>query len=99
MNTHVLIGVCYRTPHVSATEFTDKLDEILQKLQREKSVVYFSGDFYFNILVLSPAVNCKSNEFLNTFLSHSFNPLFVDLPTRINKVTGTCILIDNIYIH
>ena len=84
-------------PHVSATEFIEKLDEILQKLQREKSVIYFCGDFNFNILGISPATNCKSNEFHNTFLSHAFNPLIVDLPTRVNKVTGTYTLIDNIY--
>ena len=96
-NTNILIGVCYRPPHVSATEFIEKLDEILQKLQREKSVIYFCGDFNFNILGISPAANCKSNEFHNTFLSHAFNPLIVDLPTRVNKVTGTYTLIDNIY--
>ena len=96
-NTNILIGVCYRPPHVSATEFIEKLDEILQKLQREKSVIYFCGDFNFNKLGISPAANCKSNEFHNTFLSHAFNPLIVDLPTRVNKVTGTYTLIDNIY--
>ena len=57
----------------------------------------FCGDFNFNILGISPAANCKSNEFHNTFLSHAFNPLIVDLPTRVNNVTGTYTLIDNIY--
>ena len=66
-NTHILIRVCYRPPHVSATDFIEKLDEILQKLQREKYIVYFCGNFNFNTLGISPAANCKSNEFHNTF--------------------------------
>ena len=47
--------------------------------------------------MISPAENSKSNEFQNTFFSYGFNPLIVDLPTRINKFTETCTLIDNIY--
>ena len=97
INTNVLIGVCYRPPHVSATDFIEKLDEILQKLQREKSIVYFCGDFNFNTLMISPAENSNSNEFQNTFFAYGYNPLIVDLPTRVNKFTETCTLIDNIY--
>ena len=96
INTNVLIGVCYRPPHVSATDFIEKLDEILQKLQREKSIVYFCGDFNFNTLMISPAENSNSNEFQNTFFAYGYNPLIVDLPTRVNKFTETCTLIDNI---
>ena len=40
-NTNILIGVCYRLPHVLATEFIEKLDEILQKLQRKKLLFNF----------------------------------------------------------
>ena len=97
INTNVLIGVCYRPPHVSATDFIEKLDEILQKLQREKSIVYFCGDFNFNTLMISPAENSNSNEFQNTFFAYGYYPLIVDLPTRENKFTETCTLIDNIY--
>ena len=97
INTNVLIGVCYRPPHVSATDFIEKLDEILQKLQREKSIVYFCGDFNFNTLMISPVENSNSNEFQNTFFAYGYNPLIVDLPTRVNKSTETCTLIDNIY--
>ena len=96
-NTNILIGICYSPPHVSPTEFIEKLDKILQKLLCKKSVVYFCGDFNFNTLGISTAANCKTNEFHNTFLSCTFNPLIVDLPTRVNKVTGTYTLIDNIY--
>ena len=95
--SNVLIGVCYRPPHVSATDFIEKLDELLQKLQREKSIVYFCGDFNFNTLMISPAENSNSNEFQNTFFAYGYNPLIVDLPTRVNKFTETCTLIDNIY--
>ena len=84
-------------PHVSATDFIEKLDQILQKLQREKSIVYFCGDFNFNTLMISPAENSNSNEFQNTFFAYGYNPLIVDLPTRVNKFTETCTLIDNIY--
>ena len=47
--------------------------------------------------MISDVENSKSNEFQNTFFAYAFNPLIVDLPTRVNKVTKTCTLIDNIY--
>ena len=31
------------------------------------------------------------------FFAYGFNPSIVDLPTRVNKFTETCTLIDNIY--
>ena len=47
--------------------------------------------------MISPAENSNSNEFQNTFFAYGYNPLIVDLPTRVNKFTETCTLIDNIY--
>ena len=41
INTNVLIGVCYRPQHVSATDLIEKLDQILQKLQRENQLFIF----------------------------------------------------------
>ena len=39
INTNILIGVCYRSPLFSATDFIEKLYNILQK-QREKNILF-----------------------------------------------------------
>ena len=81
INTNVLIGVCYRPPHVSATDFIEKLDEILQKLQREKSIVFFVETSTLTHKLYLLRENSNSNEFQNTFFAYGYNPLIVDLPT------------------
>ena len=93
---NLLIGVCYRAPHVSPSDFIEKLDELLAKLHKEKSIVYFSGDFNLDTLYISPASSNKASEFQNTFLSYSYQPVINGHPTRETDL-GSRTLIDNIY--
>ena len=96
-HANVLVGVCYRPPHVPASDFIEELDILLEKINKEKNIVYFCGDFNFDTLSLASAINNKSNEFHNTFLSYFYNPLIINHPTRINKKTESGTLISNIY--
>ena len=96
MNTtrNVIIGVCYRPPHVHNIDFLEKFDELLSKLHTEKKHIYISGDFNYNTLNLSPASSKIANDFQNMLLSFSFAPL-IDEPTR--EVNDSFSLISNIY--
>ena len=59
INTNILIGVCYRSPLFSATDFIERLYSILQKTTRKKYIVYLCGDFNLNTSDISHAENCK----------------------------------------
>ena len=95
--TNVLVGVCYRPPHVPASNFIEELDKLLEKIHKEKSIVFFCGDFNFDTLSLSPAINSRANDFHNTFLSYFYKPLINNNVTRKNTITGRGSLIDNVF--
>ena len=93
-NHNILIAVCYRAPHVRGIEFIEKLDALLDKLDKEKTYSYFIGDMNINTLNLSPASSCIASDYHNLFLSYSFQSL-IDKPTREHGNSST--LIDHIY--
>ena len=63
--------VCYRAPHVVISDFLNKLEELLEKLQCEKSYIYFTVDLNVNILNISPAQDIIANTDNNLLLSYS----------------------------
>ena len=90
---NILIGCIYRHPHYKNLEdFSDYIEEIFAKLNKEKKQVYIAGDF--NIDLLQYENNNKCRDFYNLITSNGFLPLITQ-PTRFCDTTQT--LIDNIF--
>ena len=96
--SNILIGVCYRAPHVNPSDFIEKLEDLLEQLQQEKSIVYFCVDFNFDTLNLSPACHTKPKEFKNVLSSYFYQPVITGYPSR-ETDSGSRSLIDNIYLN
>ena len=64
---NIVVGVCYRAPHVPINDFIDKLDELLENLHKQKSIVYFCGDFNLDTLnILIIFLSTRHNWIPNT---------------------------------
>ena len=89
-----IVGVIYRHPNMSTTEFTDhKLNDLMLKLSLERNKkIYIAGDFNFDLLKSS--THSDTSNFYNKVSSNLLIPL-IALPTKINKKNNT--LIDNIF--
>ena len=81
-----IVGVIYRHPNMSTTEFTDhKLNDLMLKLSLERNKKIYIADFNFDLLKTSTHSEISSNLLI---------PL-ITLPTKINKKNNR--LIDNIF--
>ena len=69
---HTIVGVIYRPPNTDTLKFSDKLSEILDKVNKENRNFYIMGDF--NVDLLKQTSNNHSQVFLNVLLSNSFYP-------------------------
>ena len=89
------IGIVYRHPKSSLTKFNDRLYNVLEKINSDKSteMCFIAGDFNANLLKLDS--HNPTEKFLNNFTSNNFLP-YIQLPTRITHKTST--LIDNIFV-
>ena len=90
----IIIGLIYRPPGLAVSNFSEEMDETLNKLTTENKVCYILGDLNIN-LIKSDSHN-PTPEFLDILYSHSFRPT-VDKPIRITCNTATCTDIDNIF--
>ena len=79
-NTNVIVGVCYRPPHVCIRKFTDEMTSLLEQLHALNKDIYLLGDFNVNTLRTATGLSCRANEFSIIFLSYFFQPL-IDKPT------------------
>ena len=100
---HGIVGVIYRHPNMSTTEFTDhKLNDLMLKLSLERNKkIYIAGDFNFDLLKTSTHsdtllihLHSDISNFYNKISSNLLIPL-IALPTKSNKKNNT--LIDNIF--
>ena len=90
---NVVIGCIYRHPHYkNLDDFSDYMEEIFAKLNKEKKQIYLAGDY--NIDLLQYDNNTKCRDFYNLITSNGFLPLITQ-PTRFSDTTQT--LIDNIF--
>jgi hypothetical protein len=94
---NIELGNIYRPPKDSNSNenvnlFITEISPILSKLNKSKALTILAGDFNLDLL----KVNHKPviNEYLETLLSHSFNPKIIH-PTRLAHNSAT--LIDNIF--
>ena len=63
-NTKTLIGVIYRHPHYSFTNFQQKLSDEILKLNNSKCSLHIAGDFNINLSKKNsdPKVSNYSND-------------------------------------
>ena len=89
----LIIGNIYRSPgSQNIHNFTNDIENILNKIKQEKHNVIISGDF--NINLLNTNTHKPTTEFLDTWLSNGYMP-HLTLPTRVTYSSAT--LIDNIF--
>ncbi len=89
---NIITGVVYRPPNGNFESFKRKMNEILEKIDRENKLCYLMGDF--NIDLLKSEFCDYTNHFIEQLFTSSFFPL-ITKPTRITHHTAT--LIDNIF--
>ena len=89
---NIILGVIYRPPNTDINVFNDKLDNILDTINKEGKLCYIMGDY--NINILNSKTHQGTNEFVNMMSSYAFVPL-ISRPTRVTADSAT--LIDNIF--
>ena len=83
---------CVRHPHQNVTLFHEKIEQILESLNKSKSVYYIAGDT--NINSLKSNSDSLIKNYLNMIYSQGCIPTITH-PTRITSTSST--LIDHIY--
>ena len=68
----IIIGLIYRPPGLAVSNFSEEMDEILNKLTTENKICYILGDL--NINLLKSDSHNPTREFLDILYSHSFRP-------------------------
>ena len=89
---NLILGVVYRPPNTSSTDFLEVLADTMHKLKRENKLCYLMGDY--NLDLLKNETHLPTSKFLDLMYSCSFLPL-IHKPTRVTNQTAT--LIDNIF--
>ena len=87
------MGVIYRSPESSLTDFNGNLENLLVKIDREKKYAFLSGDYNVNTLHELSCHASATQDFINLFSSSGYQKL-ISKPTRVVKEGCT---IDNIY--
>ena len=95
----IILGVIYRSPESSLTDFNGNLENLLVKIDREKKYAFLSGDYNVNTLHELSCHASATQDFINLFSSFGYQKL-ISKPTRVVKEGCTIkssTLIDNIY--
>ena len=89
---NIVVGIIYRHPTHSFTDFSNKLTDTILKIDNQKLHYYILGDININILKQN---TCKATkDYIDNL--HSLNSMcIINKPTRITSSTAT--LIDHIY--
>ena len=91
VGVNIILGVIYRPPNTDIITFNDKLNYVLNVIQKERKTVFLMGDYNINLMNENHSPTC---QFLDTLYSNSMFPL-ISKPTRITEINAT--LIDNIF--
>ena len=89
---NIIIGLIYRPPNTDVKEFNEGLSNTLEKISREKKIIYLMGDFNINLLDIENHI--PSSEFIELLYSYGLYPM-ITKPTRMQNNSAT--LIDNIF--
>ena len=87
-----IVGCIYKHPSMDLLEFNDHLNQMLEKVSKERKQIFLLGDF--NINLLNYNVHQPTNDFLDSLASNSVIPCILQ-PTRLTSHSKT--LIDNIF--
>ena len=93
------MGVIYRNPELSLTDFNDNLENVLVKIDRDNKYLFLSGDYNVNTLHELSCHASATQDFINIFSSFDYHKL-INKPTRVVMAGCTmksAMLIDNIY--
>ena len=88
---NIVIGIIYRMPDSSVDKFSDRMNDMLNIIQKECKICYILGDL--NIDFLKYDEHRRTSTFLDVLYAYNVFPL-ISKPTRITKNTAT--LIDHI---
>ena len=89
----IVIGVIYRMPDFYVEVFNDRINDIMNTIQRENKICYLLGDLSIDFLKCDG--HKLTSDYLATIYSHNLLPLIVK-PTRVTTHSAT--LIDHILI-
>ena len=89
---NAIVGVVYRPPGASVTEFNMFFEGIMESFKSDAVNCYIMGDF--NIDVLKSDTHNGTANFMDIIYRNSFLPS-INRPTRITETTAT--IIDNIF--
>lgn len=92
LETNLVIGVVYRSPDSSYSDFCNAFDEILCAITNEKKSVILLGDMNIDI---SDTNHLASSEYLNCLISYGLKSL-ITVPTRVVP-GGSSTLIDHVF--
>ena len=96
---NIILGVIYRSPESSLTDFNDNLENLLIKIDRENKYSFRSGDYNVNTLHELSCHASATQDFINILSSFDYHKL-INMPTRVVMACCTiksATLIDNIY--
>ena len=91
---NIIVVVIYRAPNSSLLKFNEKLEELLNIIQKEKKYGYLMGDYNVDTKFELSGTTLQTQQFTNHFLSHQFHKL-ITLATREYNLSSK--LLDNIY--
>ena len=95
------MGLIYRSPESSPTDFNDHLENALVKIDRENKYSFISGDYNANTLHELSCHASATQYFIHVFSSFDYHKL-INKPTRVVMAGCTiksATLNDNIYIN
>ena len=82
----------YRHPNTDVQEFLNFIDNLLQKVTKERKSVFLMGDFNLNLL--NYEIHSNTNDFISSVISYSLLPYILH-PTRATEHSST--VTDNIF--
>ena len=88
---NIVIGIKYRMPDYSVDIFSERMNDVLNIIQKECKICYILGDL--NIDFLKYDEHRPTSTFLDVLYAYNVFPL-ISKPTRVTKSTAT--LIDHI---
>ena len=89
---NVLCYCAYRHPNTDVKKFNEYVDQTMHKISKENKLILLMGDFNINLLNYNS--HNKTNDYVNTMISHYLLPHILH-PTRVTDHSAT--VIDNIF--
>ena len=83
--------LCLQTPNTDVQEFLNLIDNLLQKVTKERKSVFLMADFNLNLLNYGTH---SDSDFIKSVISYSFLPYILH-PTRVTEHSAT--VTDNIF--